>query len=109
MKNSIGSILKKARKNSKMTVEEVSIFLSKNGIIVAEKTIYGWENDFSTPRTNTFLLLCKCYGIKDILKTFGYESYVQENSLYFNENEFSSEELNDILRYANFLKSKRNP
>lgn len=74
MKYLIGPILKQARKDVGMSVEDVSIFLNENSISVATKTIYGWENDSSRPSVNIFLLLCQCYGIKDILGTFGYTS-----------------------------------
>lgn len=107
MKASIGTILKNARKNAGMTVEDVYHFLSENNIKSATKTIYGWENDFSSPNVNTFLLLCKCYGIKDILKTFGYESLNKRKVLCFQENEYSKDELEEIRKYAEFLKNMR--
>ena len=93
MKVSIGTTLKNERKNAGMTVEEVYHFLAENNINSATKTIYGWENDFSSPNIHTFLLLCKCYGIKDILKTFGYKPLKQNETLCFNESEYSKEEL----------------
>ena len=51
-----------------MSVDDVVIYLDENNVRVAAKTIYGWENDSSCPNINTFLLLCKKYDIKDILK-----------------------------------------
>lgn len=97
MEISIGTTLKKARKNAHMSVENVCLFLSENNIHVATKTIYGWENDFSSPNISTFLLLCKLYGIKDILKTFGYESLHQNKTICFHEKDYSKEELEDML------------
>lgn len=108
MKKSIGTILKSARKKAGLKIEDVQKMLLKNDIHLALKTIYGWENDFSMPNINIFLLLCKHYGIKDILKTFGYESKKEKQYVYFCENEYSIDELNDIQRYAEFIKGKRN-
>lgn len=73
MNKSIGSILRQARKDADISVNDVVLYLEENGINTAAKTIYGWENDSARPSINTFLLLCKKYGIKDILKTFGYD------------------------------------
>ena len=106
MKHSIGTTLKNARKSAGMTVEDVYNFLAENNINSAIKTIYGWEHDFSYPSINTFLLLCKLYGINDILETFGYGSIEKHISLCFTEEEYSKDELNELLKYANYLKSK---
>lgn len=108
MKNSIGTTLKNARKNAGMTVEDVYNFLAENNINSAIKTIYGWENDFSYPGINTFLLLCKLYGIKDILETFGYGSTEKHISLCFTEEEYTKDDLKELLKYAKYLKGKHN-
>ena len=105
MNISIGATLKNARKNAGLTVKDVCCILMKNDINIAEKTIYGWENDFCYPNIKTFLLLCNLYGMKDVLVTFGYRE--QCNDLCFYENEYSKEELSDIQKYAEFLKTKR--
>lgn len=107
MNISIGATLKNARKNAGLTVKDVCCILMKNDINIAEKTIYGWENDFSSPNVHIFLLLCKCYGIKDVLKSFGCETMKQNKDLCFRENEYSKEELDDIQKYAEFLNTKR--
>ena len=73
MNKSIGSVLKQTRNDAGITVNDVSLYLAENGIDTSPKTIYGWENDFSYPNIKIFLLLCKKYGINDILKTFGYD------------------------------------
>lgn len=70
MKYIIGNELKKARKNAKMTVEDVVAFLGENDIYVSTKTVYGWENDFAYPSVHIFLLLCEKYGITDVIGTF---------------------------------------
>lgn len=74
MKYAIGSTLKKKRRQAKLKVENVTDFLRENGVNVAHKTIYGWENESAFPSINTFLLLCELYEIEDVLKTFKKDS-----------------------------------
>lgn len=107
MKKSIGKTLKNARKRNRLTIEDVQQFLSENEINSASKTIYGWENDFSMPNINIFLLLCKFYRIRDVLKTFGYDYSEHTKCISFNEKEYSKDELEDIQKYAEFIKLKR--
>lgn len=59
MKYQIGSILKQARKNKNLSVDDVAYYLIQNNIIISTKTIYGWENDFACPSVNVFLHLCQ--------------------------------------------------
>lgn len=66
MKPKIGTILKQLRKSKNLSVDDVANFFIKNDILISNKTIYGWENDFAYPSINKFLLLCELYEIKDI-------------------------------------------
>ena len=65
MKNErIGDMLKKYRKMNSMTVADVVAQLQdRYNLIVAEKTVYGWESDQSLPRTKSLLILCEMYQI----------------------------------------------
>lgn len=75
MKNiNISKVLKFYRKQNKLSVTNVSDLLKSNNLSVAPKTIYGWESGQTQPDADTLLLLCKIYGIENILNTFGYES-----------------------------------
>lgn len=75
MKNlNISKVLKYYRKQNKLSVANVSDLLKDNNLSVAPKTIYGWESGQTQPDADTLLLLCKIYGIENILKTFGYEN-----------------------------------
>ena len=48
MKNEmIAKVLKKYRKNNKLTVNEVAELLNERSLTVATKTIYGWESGVS--------------------------------------------------------------
>jgi transcriptional regulator with XRE-family HTH domain len=62
----IGSTLKQIRKSKNLSIDDVANFFIKNNILISNKTIYGWENDFSYPPLNKFLLLCQIYNINDI-------------------------------------------
>lgn len=68
----IGNILRESRLHTKKSVKEVSDFLIKRGYKASKKTIYSWESGNSKPDIDSFMRLCELYGIKDILKTFGY-------------------------------------
>ena len=70
MKYLIGNALRQARKNAKMKVVDVVKYLEEQGIPVAEKTVYGWENDSAYPSITIFLLLCERYSIENIMETF---------------------------------------
>lgn len=66
MNQLIGQVLRKYRTQSNLTVKEISELLLSDGINVAEKTIYSWENGYSQPNPSTLFVLCKHYGIRDI-------------------------------------------
>ncbi len=83
----IGSVLRESRLNSKMTVEQVSKILTEQGYKASQKTVYSWENGNSRPDIEILMKLCDIYGIKDILKTFGYDGYKEDGSLQLNMKE----------------------
>ena len=73
MSNNIGNHLRKARTESGRSVKDVTSFLKTNGVDISEKTVYGWENGHSQPSPDCLLLLCRYYGIEDVLGYFGYK------------------------------------
>lgn len=83
----IGSVLRESRLNSKMSVDQVSKILTEQGYKASQKTVYSWENGNSRPDIETLMKLCDIYGIKDILKTFGYNGYKEDGSLQLNMKE----------------------
>lgn len=92
MKNeNIAKVLKEYRKQNNLSVKEVSKRLNEKSLVVAEKTIYGWESGQSQPDADTLLILCDIYNINDILGTFGYT----EKSNFA----ITKSEQNLILRY----------
>ena len=74
MKPKIGSTLKQLRISKNLSIDDVAHYFIKNSILISNKTIYGWENDFSYHPLNKFLLLCELYEIENIIKTFNLKS-----------------------------------
>lgn len=73
MKNErIGAILRYYRKINNLSVADVVKRLKSEDTIVAEKTIYGWENSQTQPDADNLLKLCKIYHIENILSSFEY-------------------------------------
>ena len=73
----IAALLKERRKARGLSVKDVQAFLLKQGISVSDKTIYGWESGHRQPDADTFLLLCRYYGI-DTFDAFPRQSNSQK-------------------------------
>lgn len=80
----IGSVLRESRISAKMSVEQVSNILTRCGYKASQKTVYSWENGNSRPDIEILMKLCDMYGIKDILRTFGYNGYKEDGSIQLN-------------------------
>lgn len=83
----IGSVLRESRLNAKMSVDQVSKILTAQGYKASQKTVYSWENGNSRPDIEILMKLCDIYGIKDILRTFGYNGYKEDGSIQLNMHE----------------------
>lgn len=83
----IGSVLRESRLNAKMSVDQVSKILTAQGYKASQKTVYSWENGNSRPDIEILMKLCDIYGIKDILRTFGYNGYKEDGSIQLNMRE----------------------
>lgn len=94
----IGSILRESRVNAKMSVEQVSKILTKYGYRASQKTVYSWENGNSRPDIEILMRLCDIYGIKDILKTFGYDGYREDGSIQLNMREIDMVEKYRLIK-----------
>ena len=72
MKNDqIGLMLKKYRKLNELSVADVVVELyEKHGVVVAEKTIYGWESNQAHPTSDVFVALCDIYKINNVSEVF---------------------------------------
>lgn len=65
----IASTLKKKRKELGMSVNELLTHLKDAGILVSNKTVYGWESGHRQPDADTFIVLCRILGIESFDET----------------------------------------
>ena len=66
-----GAILARLRKEKGYTQPEVAGYISKRSAKpYSYKMVSHWENEVSSPPVEQFLLMCECYGVKDIQATF---------------------------------------
>lgn len=110
LNHSIGESLKKSRLESGISVKEISDLLISKGFKASEKTIYSWEAGNSQPSPDALLIMCKAYGVRDVLKTFGY-SQTNEGPVtiaaHFDGDDYTDDELEKIREFAEFVKSSR--
>ena len=62
----VSRLIKSKRKELDYSVKDVVSKLSKRGIDVSEKTVYGWESGHRQPDADTFLILCDIYQITNL-------------------------------------------
>lgn len=67
---SIGLTLKKLREENNMTGKDAVEALTKYGINISDKTLYGYEKNRNSPNADMFIALCKVYRCTNILGTF---------------------------------------
>ena len=108
----IGRTLKKCRNDAQMSVKQVSELLTQKGYKASESTIYSWENGNSQPTPGALLIMCKAYGITNVLETFGYSEVNEEYqpktmAAHFEGDEFTDDEWADIEAYAEFVRNRR--
>lgn len=96
MPYNIGETLKKYRSASGITVKQISEILTQKGFKASEKTIYSRESGNSSPSPDALLVMCKAYGINDVLTAFGYDGYNEDGSL-----QLDMSEINMIEKYRN--------
>ena len=109
MKSSIGEILKKCRLESGKSVKDISDLLISKGFKASEKTIYSCESGNSQPTPDALLIMCKAYGIADVLSTFGYAEPSEPTTLaaHFDGEEYTESEMEEIKNFADFVKNRR--
>ncbi len=66
----IGSFLKQIRKASGYSVKEAVHELEAYNIIIASKTLYGYESGHTMPNADTFITLCHIYQCENPLIIF---------------------------------------
>ena len=78
----ISSKLKELRLKKKLSAKETVLELkNRYGISISDKTLYGYENGISNTNADTFVALCKIYGVDNILTEFGYDGYDENGKL----------------------------
>lgn len=70
MKEQFGSVLRKYRESSGLSVDDVCSKLSSLGYKISPKTLYGYENDVSAPKISLFMTLCRIYEVPDLYNAF---------------------------------------
>ena len=70
MQEKLGAILRQQREKVGLSIEEVSLKLASVGKKISPKTLYGYENDVSSPKISVFMELCNLYQVYDIYETF---------------------------------------
>lgn len=103
MPSKISAILKSKRKSLKLSVKEVVTLLAENGISIADKTLYGWENGVRQPDADTFITLCKIYGINSFTTLENYQTKKIPDELSEIYNNLNSEGQRKLLDYAKDL------
>lgn len=98
MNDMIPRALKAARKQNHLSVKDVAVLLNDRSMVVAEKTIYGWESGQAQPNADTLLQLCEIYHIDNILETFGYEE-----SPMINITEFEKDLILNLRKHPEML------
>lgn len=90
-----------------MSVKEVSDILTEKGFKASEKTIYSWEGGNSQPTPDALLIMCKLYGITDVLAEFGYIQKTDTIAAHKNGETFTPEEIQKIEEYKKLLIAAR--
>ncbi len=102
-KQKLGNKLKLLRKRKGYTQQEIGKIMGK-----AHTTIASWEAGKGQPDISTFLKLCECYGVWDIMREFGDTDTVgattiDETRLLTLYRDFSTVEKECFLRMVNEL------
>lgn len=107
----IGKKIKDARKNAKLTQEELAEKISNNDVQFGSTAISNWERGYSKPDADTIYLLCKALDV-DANYIFDWEEEKEKNGKkiliqnlkkegFLNEdNDISEQDLKTLLNFA---------
>lgn len=70
----IAETLAQLRIENGYSQEDIAEYCRQHGRPISRKAVSKWEHGGSMPDAEQFLLLCKLYGIADVLTVFGVES-----------------------------------
>ena len=68
----LGSKIRSIRESCGISARQMPELLAARGFNIKYPTYMGYESGNSTPNADLFLALCDIFGVKDILKTFGF-------------------------------------
>lgn len=100
---SIAENIKKLREKFDLTQQELAEVAG-----VTNKAVSAWESGVSEPRVSTIKKLSQHFGIKmsNIIEDGGMDG-LRTIAAYFEGEDFTEEEMIEILEFAKFVKSKR--
>ena len=71
MEKSFGARLAAARKATGLNQTQVAQFVTDAGFPVHTQAVSKWEKDVTLPSARQLVELCRLYGIRDVVETFG--------------------------------------
>lgn len=72
MKDNLGTVLQKLRKEANLTAKDVAEKLQIMGYPISDKTLSGYETGIRMPNADVFMALCQIYNCKNILEIFSF-------------------------------------
>lgn len=73
-------ILKNIRNKKGITIAEVAEYIEQETFNrISRKTLYGWEEGTARPDIESFIVLCRFYGIQDVRELFEGERVYMED------------------------------
>lgn len=105
---SIAENMKKLREKFDLTQQELADIAG-----VTNKAVSAWESGISEPRMGAIEKISQRFGIKksNIIEEGGMDNLAQDVPLtiaaHFEGDEFTEEELKEIMEYAKYIKSRR--
>lgn len=102
--------LKQLRTDHHVTQTTLANFLN-----VSQNAVHNWENGKREPSIDVIAEICDYFAVPfewmigeeepDIISSL--MDRIHDNGLYFDGNEYTNEELEQIKKYADFLRSQR--
>lgn len=71
MEKSFGARLAAARKATGLNQTQVAKYVTEAGFPVHTQAVSKWEKDVTLPSARQLIELCRLYGIRDVVETFG--------------------------------------
>ena len=66
----VGDTLARLRREAGLSQGEAAAYLTDSGCPCTQKSVSKWERGVNLPNAEQFLLLCRLYGVRDVLHRF---------------------------------------